>query len=73
MLTDYHRMSMSSLIDLLALHTEKYTQLLAEKEFTEEYLKIKETIQQLQAVIEARKNADSSTSDVRFTPPDSTL
>jgi hypothetical protein len=52
---NFQSMSLTNLIDLLAAYTTKYTQLLAEKNFGDEYNKVKETIKQLQAIIELRK------------------
>ena len=56
----FQSMSMTNLIDLLAAYTIKYTQLLAEKNFGEEYDSVKETIKQLQAIIEMRKESETS-------------
>ena len=61
MIPDYQSMSLANLIDLLASQTSKYTQMLAEKEFTEEYAQVKERIQQLQAIIEVRKGSSVQT------------
>ncbi|HEX7847054.1 MAG TPA: hypothetical protein VF476_14735 [Chitinophagaceae bacterium] len=53
---DYQQMKTTRLVELLALATEKQTQLLAERTFNEEYEELKESILQLQAIINSRQN-----------------
>ena len=48
-------MSMEELVDVLAQKTQKFTQLLVEKKFNEDYLDSKKSIQQILAEIESRK------------------
>ena len=48
-------MSMEELVDVLAQKTQKFTQLLVEKKFNGDYLENKESIQQILAEIELRK------------------
>ena len=48
-------MSMEELVDVLAQKTQQFTQLLVEKKFDEEYLENKQSIQQILAEIESRK------------------
>ena len=55
MISPYQNMSLEELVDLLAQKTQKYTQLLVEKQFNEEYRESKETIQQILSEIELRK------------------
>jgi HD-like signal output (HDOD) protein len=57
MLPALKQLSMEELVDLLAHKTQKFTQLLVEKEFTEEYKENKEAIQQILAEIELRKES----------------
>lgn len=57
MLPALKSLSMEELVDLLAHKTQKFTQLLVEKEFTEEYKENKEAIQQILAEIELRKES----------------
>jgi hypothetical protein len=49
------QMSLEELVDVLAQKTQKFTQLLVEKRFNEEYRESKEAIQQILAEIELRK------------------
>ena len=48
-------MTMEELVDILAQKTEKFTQLLAYKDFSNEYKECKEAIKQILAEIETRK------------------
>lgn len=48
-------MNMANLVDLLAQKTEKFTQLMADKKFDEEYEKYKEDIKLIQTAILSRK------------------
>ena len=57
MIPAYQHMSMEELVDLLAQKTQKFTQLLVEKEFNEEYKESKNAIQQILAEIELRKKS----------------
>lgn len=55
MQADYKNMTTSHLVDLLSQKTKKFTQLLTEKKFTEEYKEYKNAIQQILSEIEFRK------------------
>ena len=55
MIPEYQNMSMQELVDLLAQKTQKFTQLLVEKRFDEEYKKCKKDIQQIMTQIEIKK------------------
>lgn len=59
LMTAFQQMSMEELVDLLAQRTQKFTQLLVEKKFNEEYQECKVAIQQLLAEIEMRKETTS--------------
>ena len=65
-------MATTNLVDLLAQETERFTQFMAAKQFTPEYEQCKETIQQLMAVIESRKEVTASVSPATFTEPSTT-
>jgi hypothetical protein len=54
MLPDYQNMTTSNLVDLLAQETEKFTQLMMDKKFGNEYEDCKQVIHQLQALITLR-------------------
>lgn len=74
MLLDYQSMSTSSLIDMLATETTRFTQLMAEKKFGKEYEACKEVIHQIQAVLQVRQTITASNeSAIKFAAPDSTL
>ena len=72
MLMDYNRMPTEALVDLLAQETQKVTQLLMDKEFTDEYEVRTEMLKQLQAALAVRRQATSSAPGMSFTDPDST-
>lgn len=55
MTTSSQHMTMEELVDILAEKTQKFTQLLVEKKFGEEYQQCKEEIQKILAAIELRK------------------
>jgi len=57
MIENCQNLTMDQLVDILAQKTEKFTQLLVYKDFGEEYKKCKESIQQILAEIESRKEA----------------
>jgi len=57
MMENCQNLTMDQLVDILAQKTEKFTQLLVYKDFGEEYRKCKESIQQILAEIELRKEA----------------
>ena len=52
---DYQNMTMDELVDILAQKTQVFTQLLVYKHFGNEYRECKESIQQILAQIELRK------------------
>jgi len=55
MIEDFHNMTMDELVDILAQKTQKFTQLLAYKDFGNEYKECKKAIQRILAEIEIRK------------------
>ena len=64
--TDYQSMPMASLIDLLAVYTEKYTQLLALKAYGDEYNEYKRMILQIIEAIEVQKGINSTDSSSSY-------
>jgi len=52
---NHQNMTMEDLVDILAQKTQKFTQLLVYKDFGNEYKECKETIRQILAEIEIRK------------------
>ena len=70
---NFTEMPNDMLVDLLAQETEKFSQLMAEKRFSDEYYESKNIILQLQAVIESRKQQTMSEQSLTYTPPDTTL
>ena len=61
MTSAYHTLSMEELVDILAQKTQIFTQLMAEKEFSEKYKETKLAIQQILSEIESRKEIAKST------------
>jgi hypothetical protein len=55
MIEDRQNMTLEELVDILAQKTQKFTQLLVYKDFGNEYKECKETIRQILAEIEIRK------------------
>ena len=55
MIEESQNMTMEELVDILAQKTEKFTQLLAYKDFGNEYKECKQAIKQILAEIEIRK------------------
>ena len=55
MIEDRQNLTMEELVDILAQKTQKFTQLLVYKDFGNEYKECKETIRQILAEIEIRK------------------
>ena len=55
MSADHQSMTLEELVDILAQKTQKFTQLLVYKDFGNEYKECKETIRQILAEIEIRK------------------
>ena len=55
MIENHQNMTMEELVDILAQKTQKFTQLLVYKDFGNEYKECKETIRQILAEIEIRK------------------
>ena len=70
MLLDFNNMATATLVDLLAQETQKFTQLMAEKRFTEEYVVCKDIIHQLQAIIESRSEAAPKGDTQSLTSPE---
>jgi hypothetical protein len=70
---DYNRLTTEALIDLLAHETSKFTQLMADKQFSQEYEEMKGTIKFIQDIIESRKGTTITQPDITFTEPDSTV
>ena len=66
-------MDLANLIDLLAQKTERYTQLLSEKQLGEEYEECKKIIHALQSEIEKRSRSNASNGEIKFEAPDTTL
>lgn len=66
-------MTMDQLVDILAQKTQKFTQLLVYKDFGTEYKECKETIQQLLAEIELRKEINLRKVDPILDQSDSTV
>lgn len=64
----FQHLSLEELVDVLAQRTQKFTQLLVEKRFDDEYRESKEAIQQILAEIESRKEIPVSGDQ----PPQST-
>ena len=60
MQTDYSTMPVSELVDLFSQKTQVFTQLLINKRFGQEYRLCKDTIQQIIAEIERRKEVAES-------------
>jgi hypothetical protein len=52
---DYQNMTTANLVDLLAQETQKFTQLMMDKKYGEEYEACKQVIQQIQAAISSRQ------------------
>ena len=67
MSTAYQNFTMEELVDLLAQKTQKFTQLLVEKNFKGEYQEYKEAIRTILAEIELRKEALSPESSSEAT------
>ena len=59
MIEDRQNMPMEELVDILAQKTQRFTQLLMYKDFGNEYKECKETIRQLLAEIEIKKEKTS--------------
>ena len=55
MIEDRQNLTMEELVDILAQKTQRFTQLLVYKDFGNEYKECKETIRQILAEIEIRK------------------
>jgi len=72
MLQDYTNMPTANLMDLLAAETQKFTQLMADKEFSPEYEESKNIIQQIQAAINSRKETTITGSNISFTQSNTT-
>ena len=72
-LDEYNNMNTANLVDLLAQETQKFTQLMTEKEFTPEYEEIKNNIKLIQGIIEFRQDTAITQPDISFSLPDSTV
>ena len=59
MIEDRQNLTIEELVDILAQKTQKFTQLLVYKDFGNEYKEYKETIRQLLAEIEIKKEKTS--------------
>ena len=57
---DYTNMSTSDLVDLLALKTQKFTQLMTDNNLNDEYQECKTIIQQILTQMELRKETLSA-------------
>lgn len=62
MQTDYRNMTLAALIDLLAEETQKFTQLMADKNYGLPYEECKNVIQQVQAAIKLKQDDETSRS-----------
>ena len=63
MLSDCQNMTMENLVDILAQKTQRFTQLLVDKRFEGEYKECKESIHQILAEIELRKEPMTTTNE----------
>lgn len=72
MFSEYQTMSTDALVDILARETQKFTQLMAAKNFSQEYMECKEIIQMVQEVLEGRKELSEDTKKVSARAPGST-
>jgi hypothetical protein len=70
---EFQQMTLSSLVDMLAQKTERYTQLLAEKAYGEEFEECRNVIQVLQSEIISRNQSNASHPDIQFGEPDTTI
>lgn len=60
MVPAFKNLSLEELVDLLAQKTQVFTQLMVEKNFSEEYKEAKTEIQQILSEIESRKESSRS-------------
>jgi hypothetical protein len=60
---DYNGIPITDLVDLLAQKTQKFTQLMADKNFNEEYMECKKVIQEILEEMELRKHTGSASSE----------
>jgi hypothetical protein len=65
MIPGCQKMTMAELVDILAQKTQKFTQLLVDKKFDDEYRRCKEAIQQVLAEIELRKENNVAIENLR--------
>ena len=70
MMPNFNNMPTSHLVDLLAQETQKFTQLMMDKEFTPEYEECKRTIQCIQAAIESQNEIILTDTTPAFIPSD---
>ena len=70
MTSGYQNMVMEQLVEILAQKTLKYTQLLVYKDFGEEYKECKETIRQILAEIELRKEISGKEPGIKESGPE---
>ena len=68
MLNELKNLSTDSLMELLSRETSRLTALLAEKKFDIEYKKCKESIKQIQVIIDLRKEVATTTPNPVFQP-----
>jgi RNAse (barnase) inhibitor barstar len=61
MFSEYQTMNTDALVDILARETQKFTQLMAVKNYSQEYMECKEIIQMIQEVLERRKELSEDT------------
>jgi len=66
MIEDCQNMTKDELVDILAQKTQQFTQLLVYKDFGNEYKKCKESIQQILAEIELRKESTQIQKDLQI-------
>ena len=60
MATACENMTLQELVDILAQKTQKFTQMLVDKKFDDEYKKCKEDIRRILAEIEIRKESSQT-------------
>jgi predicted AAA+ superfamily ATPase len=65
---DYKGISMTDLVDLLAQKTQKFTQLMSDKSFNEEYTECKKVIQEILEEMELRKHIGSASPEKQGLP-----
>lgn len=65
---DYKDISITELVDLLAQKTQKFTQLMSDKNFNEEYTECKKVIQEILSEMELRKQTGPASPETQRLP-----